>query len=203
MSWLDVVGSDVTRALTWALITPIMLTLSRRYPIRRDNIASRAPAYFLAGLATTFLHVAMVQRLTSPEVALWSPAWEMSFTVDFAIYWMLVAIGHRRVLTEWLRAREASAAALSAELATAQARAAKLQGIPTVLLHSLEGIAETARRDPALTERQLTRLADYLRLALEATDERGMTPERERALESAVAALRDSGAYPLDLTLTA
>ena len=30
-----------------------------------------------------------------------------------------------------------------------------------------------------------------------------MTPERERALESAVAALRDSGAYSLDLTLSA
>ena len=72
-----------------------------------------------------------------------------------------------------------------------------------MLLRSLDGIAETARRDPALTEQQLTRLADYLRLALESTDERGMTPDRERALESAVAALRDSGAYSLDLTLSA
>ena len=78
-----------------------------------------------------------------------------------------------------------------------------MQAIPPVLLHSLDGIAETVRRDPALTERQLTRLADYLRLALECTDERGMTPERERALDSAVAALRDSGAYSLDLTLIA
>ena len=54
-----------------------------------------------------------------------------------------------------------------------------------------------------LTERQLTRLADYLRLALECTDEKGMTPDRERALESAVAALRESGAYSHDLTLSA
>ena len=30
-----------------------------------------------------------------------------------------------------------------------------------------------------------------------------MTPDRERALDAAVAALRDSGAYPLDLTLSA
>ena len=57
--------------------------------------------------------------------------------------------------------------------------------------------------DAALTERQLTRLADYLRLALECTDATGITPERERALESAVAALRESGAYTLDLTLSA
>ena len=50
---------------------------------------------------------------------------------------------------------------------------------------------------------ELMRLADYLRIALECTDERGMTPERERLLEAAVAALRDSGAYPIDLTLSA
>ena len=58
-------------------------------------------------------------------------------------------------------------------------------------------------RSLGLTERQLTRLADYLRLALESTDEKGMTPDRERALESAVAALRESGAYSHDLTLSA
>ena len=123
--------------------------------------------------------------------------------VVLLIFCVLVAIGHRGVLVEWLRAREIAAAALTTELVAAQARAAKLQSIPPVLLRSLNGIAETARRDPAKTERQLTRLADYLRIALECTDERGMTPDRERLLETAVAALRDSGAYSLDLTLSA
>jgi LytS/YehU family sensor histidine kinase len=107
------------------------------------------------------------------------------------------------VLATWLRSREADAAALSAELAAAQIRAAKLQAIPPVLLQSLDGIAKTVRRDPSLTERQLTRLGDYLRLALECTDSRGVTPEREHALDAAVAALRDSGAYSHDLTLSA
>ena len=119
------------------------------------------------------------------------------------IFCVLVAVGHRRVLAAWLRSREAAAAALSVELAAAQTRAAKLQAIPPVLLQSLDGIAKSVRRDPQLTERQLTRLGDYLRLALECTDERGITPERERALDSAVAALRDSGAYSLNLTLSA
>jgi hypothetical protein len=55
-------------------------------------------------------------------------------------------------------------------------------------------------RDPAQTERQLMRLADYLRLALECTDERGVTPERERALDAAVDELQSIGAYTLTLT---
>ena len=147
--------------------------------------------------------VAAWQRLVSPEVSLLARQWQMTFVVDFVIFWLLVAVGHRRVLAAWLRSREADAAALGAELAAAQIRAAKLQAIPPVLLQSLDGIAKTVRRDPSLTERQLTRLGDYLRLALECTDSRGITPERERALDAAVAALRDSGAYSHDLTLSA
>jgi hypothetical protein len=200
---LEMVRTDMTSALIWALLTPALLALAKRLPVRRDHAVAPLALYAIAGVVTPLVHAALLQRLTQPALPLSSPAWHMTFVVDFVIFCILIAIGHRRVLTDWLRTREAAAAALSAELEAAQARAIKLQSIPQVLLHSLDGIAETVRRDPALTERQLTRLADYLRLALESTDERGMTPERERALASAVAALRESGAYSLDLTLTA
>jgi two-component system, LytTR family, sensor kinase len=202
-SWLDMIRTDMTSALIWALITPAILWLARRLPIRRDDLARPALVYLVASALAPLVHVALLPVLTQPDLGLASPTWHMTFVVDFIIFAILVAIGHRRVLRDWLRTREAATTALTAELAAAQARATKLQGIPQVLLQSLDGITETVRRDPALTERQLTRLADYLRLALESTDERGMTPEREHALASAVAALRDSGAYPLDLTLTA
>jgi hypothetical protein len=160
-------------------------------------------AYILAGGATTFIHVLLWQRITSPDLPLLSREWQMTFLVDFVIFCILVAAGHRRMLAVWLRSREAATEALSVELVAAQTRAAKLQGIPPVLLQSLNGIAKSVRREPQLAERQLTRLGDYLRLALECTDESGITPERERALDAAVAALRDTGAYSLDLTLSA
>jgi len=202
-SWFSVARHDMISAAIWALLTPIVLGLANRYPIRRSGVVIRAIAYIVAGGVTTFIHAAAWQRIASPELPLLSRAWQMTFIVDFVIYCVLVAAGHRRVLSAWLRSREAAAAALSVELVAAQTRAAKLQAIPPVLLQSLDGIAKSVRRDPQLTERQLTRLGDYLRLALECTDERGITPERERALDSAVAALRDSGAYSLNLTLSA
>jgi hypothetical protein len=59
------------------------------------------------------------------------------------------------------------------------------------------------RLDPAVTERQLTRLADYLRVALECADQLGVTQDRRRRLDGAAAALRESGAYVPDLTRTA
>lgn len=202
-SFWTVATHDMTSAVIWAMLTPVVLLMSRLFPLRRSYLAPRILAYLTGSVATTVVHVALWQRLVSPEVPLISQQWQMTFVVDFVIFWLLVAVGHRRVLASWLRSREADAAALSAELAAAQIRAAKLQAIPPVLLQSLDGIAKTVRRDPSLTERQLTRLGDYLRLALECTDSRGITPERERALDAAVAALRDSGAYSHDLTLSA
>jgi two-component system LytT family sensor kinase len=202
-SWISIAGVDLLSALIWALLTPVVLVVATRFPLRGAHLAARALAYVgLAGVVT-LLHVFVWQRITAPQTPMLSPAFTTTFVVDFVLFFLVVAVGHRGVLIEWLRAREAAAAALHAELADAQERAAKLQSVPPILLRSLDGIADTVRRDPALTERQLTRLADYLRIALECSDDRGMTPERELALESAVSALRQTGAFSADLTMSA
>jgi two-component system, LytTR family, sensor kinase len=202
-SWLTLARNDLTSATVWALLTPLVLLLANRLPIRRPHIIARTIVYLAAAGATSIAHISLLQVLTGRSGALFAPVWTMNYVVDSVIFCVIAAIGHRRLLLEWLRAREAIAAALTAEVAAAQARATKLQAIPPVLLESLDAIAETARHDAALTERQLTRLADYLRLALECTDEHGMTPERERALERAVAALHESGVPSHHLTLSA
>jgi sensor histidine kinase YesM len=203
-TWWTLARNDMTSAFVWALLTPIVLYGARRFPIRREHFVIRGLTYLIVGVVAAVIHVAALQALTGRWTGeLFAPMWQMNYLVNFAIFFVLAAIGHRGVLLEWLRAREAASLALTSELAAAQARATKLQAIPPVLLRSLDGIANTAKRDPDLTERQLTRLADYLRLALECSDEKGMTPDRERALESAVAALRESGAYSHDLTLSA
>jgi two-component system LytT family sensor kinase len=202
-SWMMNARNDMTSAFVWALLTPIILALVKRFPIRRGRVVASAAAYVVAGVLTMIVHVALLQRLTGRAGWLFAPEWQMSFIVDSVIFAALVTIGHRGMLLEWLRAREAASAMLTAQLTAAQERAAKLQSIPPVLLRALDGIAGTARKDPAQTERQLTRLGDYLRVALECTDEGGITPERERALDVAVTALRDSGAFSHDLTLIA
>jgi hypothetical protein len=202
-SWLSIARTDLISALIWALLTPAVLFIAARFPLRGSGIVARALAYLGLASIVTLLHVFAWQRLTSPQIPILSPAFTSTFAVDFVVFCVLVAVGHRGVLIEWLRTREAAAAALHAELTDAQQRAAKLQSVPPILLRSLDGIAETARRDPALTERQLTRLADYLRIALECSDDSGVTPERERALEDAVAALGRTGAFSPDLTMSA
>ncbi len=198
-TWLSLAKNDMTSALVWMLFTPIILAVAKRAPIRQGRVAGGVAAYSVAGMAVAISHIVLVQHLTNRAGSPFELAWLPILFVDCLIFFVLVSLSHRGVLLAWLRAREADSASLTAEVAAAQERAAKLQSIPPVLVRSLDGIAGTVRRDPSLTERQLMRLGDYLRLALECTDERGVTPERERALDTAVAALRDSGAYSVTL----
>jgi len=202
-TWLSILGVDMLSAMIWALLTPLVLAFARRVPIRRESLPLRLTVYAAAGASTSVLHLVVWRRLAYPQTPLWSGTFQSALVIGVLIFFIIAAVAHREVLVDWLRAREAAARALRVEVERAQQRAAKLQLIPPILLGSLEGIAETVRRDPVRTERQLTRLADYLRVALECSDERGMTPERERALEGAVAALRQSGAYSLDFTMSA
>lgn len=199
-TWLETAKGDMTSAAIWALLTPVVLQFTRAIPLKRDGIVWRTLAYLAFALVTVLVHNLFWQRITSPDVPLFSSVYEMSLIVGFLIVCVLFTAGHREQLFAWLRARENDTEVLRTELAAARTRALKVQEIPPILLRSLDGIADGIGRDPSLTERQLTRLADYLRLALECTDERGITPERERALHAAVVDLQTIGAYSIPLT---
>jgi len=112
---------------------------------------------------------------------------------------VLVAVAHHRRLLTWLRDRERAEAALSAELRAARARAARLQTIPPVVLRALDRVIVVVGADPSprRTEQLLARLADYLRVAIECSDERGVTNEREQSLARCLARLERVAGTPL------
>jgi two-component system LytT family sensor kinase len=202
-TWRSLVGFDLTNAFLWALLTPLVLRGVRRFPVRRPRAVLRVVALAAAGLVVTVVHIELLRLVTRQSAPLWSSTFLSNLIVDLGIFGVLVVIAHHAVLAEWLREREADTSALEHELALANDRSAELRRIPPILLQSLDGIAATVRHDPATTERQLARLADYLRVALECADPQGVTHERRRRLDAAAAALRESGAYALELTRTA
>jgi Histidine kinase len=199
-SWFSVMRENMISAAVWALMTPLVLGLSQAVSMRCRSGGIRAFILFPAGLCAAFVHIAVLQRLALPTVPLFNVFWESTLVVDVIIFAALTAIGHRRSFVNWLHAREAEATVLTAELAAAEAQAQQVRGIPPVLLNCLESIAKTISGDPAATERQLARLADYLRIALQCTDERGVTPDREEALATALQALRIMDAYSSELS---
>ena len=192
-SWADVIRFDVSNAALWMLLTPIVLWI---VPWLNDRIGSRwARVAAHAGVAVgiTLVQVDLLRRFTAPRAALFSSTYRTNFVVDLAVYLVLVAIASRASLEAWVRARDASSEALARQLAALEARATTLQAVPAALLAAIDRIADDVGRDSALTETQLARLGDYLRAALETTDDEGTTPERRRRLDHATAELRASG----------
>jgi len=186
---------NMAAAVLWALLTPLVLGLSRAVSMRWRSIKHRAFVLIPAAVCAACVHVVALRALTRDPVPLFNQAWQSVFVVDFVIFFVLTSLGHRILLLNWLQERETAATALTAELAVAEAQAKKVRGIPAILLNCLESIAKTVAHDPAATERQLTRLADYLRIALQSTDERGVTPAREETLGTALRGLRVMDAY--------
>ena len=182
---------DVTVALLWAAIAPVVMAVTARFPFTSARRLPRAAAYFVAMAAAAVGHQAVLGRIFTPRLQLWSVANTNIFILNFLVLAVLVALGHRRQLTEWMRERALNAAALSTELEAAQLRAARLQAIPPAVLKALDRVIEAVSARPApsprRTEQLLARLGDYLRVAIECSDEEGITASREQSLARSLA----------------
>ncbi|HEV8216062.1 MAG TPA: histidine kinase [Gemmatimonadaceae bacterium] len=192
-SWSDVIRFDVSNAALWMMLTPVVLWIVPRVHKLAHGAWPRAAAHATLAVGLTMLHVDLLRSITAPNTALFSSTYRTNFVVDLAVYLVLAAIASRASLAAWVRARDANAADLARQLSALEARATALQTVPSALLEAIDRIAENVGRDAALTERQLARLGDYLRAALEATDDDGTTPERRRRLDLATAELRATG----------
>jgi hypothetical protein len=139
--------------------------------------------------ATALLHAAVLERVFNTQISFWSPQNTNTFVLNFLIVAVLVSFGHRRQLSAWMTERQHAARKLSADLRAARARAARLQEIPPVVLAALERAIEAVGTAPSprRTEQLLARLGDYLRVAIECSDDEGITPSREQSLARSLA----------------
>lgn len=188
-SFLSLALHDVAAALLWGAIAQLVFAVTSRFPLRREHLARRVAVYGPGMVAIALVHAAVLERLLTTRISFWSPLNTNTFILNFLIVAVLVGFGHRRQLSEWRRERENAARKLSAELRAARARAARLQEIPPVVLAALERAIEAVGTvpSPRRTEQLLARLGDYLRVAIECSDEHGITPSREQSLVRSLA----------------
>ena len=182
---------DVLAALLWAAIAPVIFAATGKFPLTRRSIAARLPAYVIGTTALAVGHAAILSRLFTPAATFWSVANTNTFVLNFLILAVLICIGHRRQLIEWMRERERTASLLTAELQTARQRATRMQAIPPVVLSALDRVIAAVGEAPSprRTEQLLARLGDYLRVAIECSDEHGVTGAREQSLARSLAQL--------------
>jgi signal transduction histidine kinase len=176
------------RWLPWAFLAPLVIVLSRRFPLRRDK---RLPNFFIhlsGSIALAPLHTVLVYSFfyltahVSAIAILWKGAYTLQFMPLFKKFFSLHF--HYNILTYWIilgafygidyykryRERELHTCQLEAELTKARLQALKIQVHPHFLFNTLHTISFLVYRDPKAADRMISRLSELLRYSLEQVD---------------------------------
>jgi signal transduction histidine kinase len=157
----------------WALLTPLILLVGRRFPLVRSGWWWRSfPALFVAGLLFTALKIALRAGLGELIPGLpRAPFGVMlisQFHVHVATFWVILGIGAAFEYYGKYRERELKASQLESRLAQAQLDVLRMQLQPHFLFNTLHTISAFMQEgEIEAADRMISRLSDLLRLALE------------------------------------
>lgn len=189
ISWGNILGSWLLCAHCWALLTPLMLGLARRFPFQRRNWG-RTLAIHLAAAVFFAAFSLLVYVLVYPlllvkngsqfsSLNLYRQLLVNDFHSGLIIYSVLLGIHHMLAYYRKYRERELAAAQLETRLARAQLDALKMQLHPHFLFNTLNTISVLMLEDVETANRMLVRLSDLLRITLEKESAHEVTLKEE------------------------
>jgi two-component system, LytTR family, sensor kinase len=165
----------------WALLTPPLFSVAKRWPISKDhwarNLAIHVPVSFVFTAASIlishFLYCVVVHKpVANPHDYIQSLRFT-SFLKHFPLYWTTLAVANGLSYFRALRQKERLAAQLELErsklemsLRQAQLDALRMQLNPHFLFNTLQTISVLMMDDTASANRMLVRLSDLLRSTL-------------------------------------
>jgi signal transduction histidine kinase len=178
----QLVPAELIFTYLWALLTPLVMWMGRRFPVwgahhgevARDRIRNWI-AQLVAVVSFVFLHVALFtaaslvladgtpaippSRLFSGYLASW-------FTLDSIVYCTLLAVYHALVYYRVSQDRALRASQLEARLAQAQLQVLRMQLQPHFLFNTLHTISALMHRDVKRADSMIAALSDLLRMSL-------------------------------------
>src|ERR1041385_7040597 len=167
-------------AYVFAVSTPLVLWLARRFPIGRSNWHRALGLHLLAGTAFAVVwavcHIT-IDSLFSGESRLVSPsnlARNVFFMLDkeLLVYWIVVLTSHASVYYQRYREGELRAS-------QAQLQALKMQLHPHFLFNALHAISALVHTNPDAADKMIARLGDFLRLTLDSSSAQEVPLRRE------------------------
>lgn len=166
---------------SWAVLTPALFAVARRWPIRKGcwarNLAIHIPISFgftaVSIFISHFFYCLLVHKpLGDPNDYLQSMHFS-SFLKHFPLYWTTIAVANGLAYFRALREKERLASQLELErsqletsLRQAQLDALRMQLNPHFLFNTLQTISVLMMDDTASANRMLVRLSDLLRSTL-------------------------------------
>lgn len=176
MSWGSVFKAEMPFAHLWALATPFVLMIGRRFPITSHRWLRNGALHLLAAICVasvikttwdfTALHFVMPEKVPASLEQLGK---SVVSTLDYGILnYSLVLLCQTAI--DYYRQYEAGrrkTSELEAQLSQARLQALRMQLHPHFLFNSLHAISELVHQDPATAERMIARLSEFLRLTIE------------------------------------
>lgn len=168
ISWRAALILSLCDWYPWAILSPVILILARRFPIDRQRWRSGLSAHLIAGVLFTIAKLVLeflaLHFFSSGPPRPFSP---LKFHPNLLTYWVVVGVSHAIDYHTKYRERELKASQLEARLAQAQLEVLKAQLHPHFLFNTLHAISALMHRDVEAADRMLSRLSDLLRLTLE------------------------------------
>ena len=171
----------------WALATPLILWLSRRFRIDRSNWLRRLSLHFLFSIVLVSLLIAshfiaymwFLGRASS--IAPFRVFNFVYYNLDrwVLFYWFIVLMSHAFNYYHSYRKGELKASQLRTQLVQSQLEALKMQVHPHFLFNTLHSISALLSRDTDGARKMITRLGDFLRLTLENSGSMEVTLQQE------------------------
>lgn len=171
----------------WALATPLVLWLSRRFRIDRNNWLRRVALHFLFSLALVTTLLALHFLTYMPLIGragLITPFrlfGYLYYNLDrwLLVYWFICVMSHAFNYYNSYRKGELKASQLHIQLVQSQLEALKMQVQPHFLFNTLHSISALLNKDTEAARKMITRLGDFLRLTLENSGSMEVTLQQE------------------------
>lgn len=170
----------------WAALTPFILLLARRFPLRARDWLAFAGVHLVAALVVSLVQVVVhtvldlgfihgqfnMRSMSSGFQALFARTYHFGLLVYAAV------VGIHEVVIAY-RNQEVRASQLEARLAEAQLEALKMQLNPHFLFNTLHAISALMHKDVRDADRMIARLSEFLRMSLESGNVQEVTLKRE------------------------
>src|ERR1041385_1411221 len=171
----------------WALATPLVLWLARRYCLQRHNWLQRGAFHFVFSiilssvlLALHYLSLMVIFELTGSisSFRVFRFAY-LNLEKWLLVYWTILLMSHAFSYYNSYRKGELKASELRTQLVQSQLEALKMQVHPHFLFNTLHSISALLSKDTEGARKMITRLGDFLRLTLENSGSMEVTLQQE------------------------
>jgi two-component system, LytTR family, sensor kinase len=180
IAWWQAVGVALADWYVWALFTPGVVWLARRFRIGRARWAAPLAMHVPVSLACAVLKQP-IDALSAGAITgiVRGPFSFLKVHITLLTYWAIVGVTYAVEQYQESRARELRAAQLQTALARAQVQSLQMQLHPHFLFNTLNAIAALMREDVEAADVMIAGLGDLLRAALATADQPDVPLRRE------------------------